>query len=231
MAIWIFTLIAIAAAFIAFAGFVLPKILFYTRFEIDGTADRGIKKIDEDDRFGIVCEPPLEARKYIKEYALTRSDDKSVLVCKLGSELNYIDYDILVFDEKDKPQRVFNVKENVTGKEYTRVVELPSGTAYVSLFVNEADGQKFRHSFEKHASTGRVAAFIALSAVLIALAVIGIKVCFAYLFAGIFRESFIVLGKSTAVTAIIFAAVTLVDIILTVTAFLLRRSASKGGKL
>lgn len=229
MAVWIIALIAIAATFVALSAFVLPRLLFYTKYDVSGSADRGIKKVDEDDG-SVVFEPSPEAKQFISGYALSVRDEKRVLVCKLCKKLAYLDYDVIVFDKDDKVLRVFNVKEDVADKEYTRVVELPDATEYVSLMINEADGQKFAHKVVKNVSAGRILAFIACTAVLIVAAVFGVKVCCAYLFAGLFRESFIALGKSNAVTAVIAAAAVAIDIIFTVIAFAVRRATSKGGK-
>ena len=223
MAVWIVALIAIAAAFVALSGFVLPRLLFYTKYDVNGSSDRGIKKVDDEG--SVVFEPSPEVKKFISGYALSVRDGKRVLVCKLAQKLAYIDYDVIVFDKDDKVLRVFNIKENVTDGEYTRVVELPDVTEYVSLMINEADGQTFKHKVVKNVSAGRVCAFIACTAALIAAAVFGIKICCAYLFAGLFRESFIVLGKSNTVTIAV-----VIDIIFTVIAFAVRRATTKGGK-
>ncbi len=229
MVVWIVALIAIAAAFVTLSGFVLPRLLFYTKYDVNGSSDRGIKKVDYDEG-SVVFEPSPEVKKFISGYALSVRDGKRVLVCKLAQKLAYIDYDVIVFDKDDKVLRVFNIKENVTDGEYTRVVELPDVTEYVSLMINEADGQTFKHKVVKNVSAGRVCAFIACTAALIAAAVFGIKICCAYLFAGLFRESFIVLGKSNTVTAIIAAIAVVIDIIFTVIAFAVRRATTKGGK-
>lgn len=232
MAVWILALIAIIVAFTAIAVFALPRLLFYTRYDVSGTADRGVKKVDDDDGQSIVFAPAPAARKYISSYALSYRDGKRVLVCKLNAKINYLDYDVIVFGDNDKVDRVFNVKDTVAEADYTHVVELPCDTDYVSLMINEADGEKFKNKVLKSTPAVRIIAFVLLSAVLIALAVFGIKVCFAYMLAGLFRESYMALGKSNVVTAVIAAVAVCVYAVLTVVAFALRRrktGKSSGG--
>lgn len=228
--VWILIIIVIAAVFLLLAGYVLPKLLFRARYDVQDSNDRGIKKIDGDGGQSLVFEPQLETRKYIKSYALIDRDGKRVLVCKLNGKISYIDYDVIVFADGEKAHRVFNVKDAVDGNEYTKVVELPANTEYVSIMINEADGEVIKHKVVKSISTKRMVLFILLSAVLITLSIFGIKACCAYAFGGLFAESFTVLWKSNAVTAIIAVCAVALDIILTVAAFFAMRAGQKAGK-
>lgn len=226
MAVWILALIAIIIVFSAVSVFVLPRFLFCTRYAVEGSADRGVKKVDDGDGSSIVFEPAPEFRPYIASYALSYRDGKRVLVCRLSDKVKYLDYDIIIFDSNDKVKQVFNVKETPDG-DYTHVVELPCDTDYVSLVINEADEKKFANKVMKNTPALRIAAFIGCSAVLIALAVFGIKVCCAYMFAGLFRESYITLGKSNWVTAVIAAVAVIIFVIFTLIGFAARKKKRK----
>lgn len=228
--VWILIIIAIAAVFLLLAGYVLPKLLFRTRYDIQDSNDRGIKKFDGDGGQSLVFEPEPEARKYIKSYALLDRGGERVLVCKLNGAISYIDYDVIVFDGGEKARHVFNVKDAVDGNEFTKVVELPANTEYVSIMINEADGEVIMHNVVKNISARRIALFILLSAVLITLSIFGIKACCAYAFGGLYAESFTVLWRSNAVTAIIAVCAVVLDIILTVAAFFAMRAGQKAGK-
>ena len=227
MAVWILALIAIIIVFSGVAVFVLPRFLFCTRYAVDGSRDRGVKKMDDEDGQSIVFEPAPEFRPYISSYALSYRDGKRVLVCRLSDKVQYLDYDIIIFDSNDKVKQVFNVKEAPSG-DYTHVVEVPGDTDYVSLVINEADNNKFPNKVMKNTPPGRIAAFIGCSAVLIALAVFGIKVCCAYMFAGLFRESYVTLGRSNWVTAVIAVAAVIIFVIFTVIGFAIRKRKYKG---
>ncbi len=228
---WVVAIIAISIAYVALAAFALPKLLFRTRYAVTEPTDRGVKKSDDGDTSTLVFEPAPDAAEYIERYAVTERDGKRELVCKLAGTFDLIDYDIVVFDAAGKPSQVFNVKDGVAGGEYTRAVEIPCDTDFVSVIVNGADDKVFSRRVVKNVSAGRIALFLALNLLLTAAAVIGIKACLAYMGAGIFTESFLVRLESAAVTAVTVAIAVAFDIVVTVVAFIARRSkADEAGK-
>lgn len=224
MAGWIFAIIGIAVAYLALAVFVLPRLLFRAKYAVSAPADRGIKKIKDDDEPALVFEPSDRNKAHIKKYAVAEKDGKRMLIIKLAHETQYIDYDIVVFNAADKAERAFNVKEAVKGAECTRAVELPGNTEYVSVIINEVDGVKYRSGVFKNVAAWRIALFMLLSAACTFAAVFGIKVCLAYMGAGIFFESFTLKPYSITVTCIIAAVAVAFDIVITVVAFLMRRA-------
>lgn len=223
---WIVAIIAICAAYVAIAAFLLPMLLFRTRYAVNEPIDRGIKKTVNDDESSIVFEPAPSTAKYIARYAITERDGKRELVCKLADRFDFIDYDIVVFDGDGKPAQVFNIKDGVSGGEYTRAVELPCDTDFVSVIVNGVDDKTFSRRVVKNVAAGWITLFIALNALLTAAAVIGVKTCLAYMGAGLFTESFLVKADSMVVTAITVAIAVAFDIVVTVVAFIMRRAKS-----
>lgn len=219
---WIFTMIGIIAGFTVLAVVLLPRLLFVTRYVVDDAFDRGIRTVDDEESPSIVFEPSADVRGYISRYVLSVVEGKRVLVCKLAKPLAFVDYDIIVFDENDRVDKVFNIKDGVAGEEYTHVVELPFNTEYISIVLNAADGETFKHKLVKKTSAGRIALFILFSAMLITAAVFGLKYCCAYMFGGLYRESFIEFGHSIAVTGAIAGGVCALHALFTVIAFKLR---------
>ncbi len=218
---YVFAIIGIAAVYLVLAVFVLPKLLFRARYSVAKPVDRGIKKVEGDEP-ALVFQPTTDVAEHVSRYAIVERDGKRVLVCKLAHNIDYIDYDVVVFSDDAKAENAFNIKDGVRGTEYTKPVELPGNTECVSLIINEVDGKKYKNGVFKNVAAWRVAVFLLCTAVLTFAAVFGIKTCLAYMAAGIFGESFIFKGESIAVTCIIAGIIVLFDVVLTVVAFIAR---------
>lgn len=215
MAVWIFALIAIVAVFLIIATLVLPKLFLHNKCALNGSLDRGIKRTASRHGESCLYEPSPQVRKYIKKYVLTVRDGKKVLVCKLGKNFKFLDYDIVVFDSTNKVRCILNVKELPTGNGYTRVIHLPDEAAYVSLNVNGVDDIIFPHRVLSRVSGVKVLIFALCSAALVLFTVVGIRICCSYLFGGVFSESLLVESNSTLFTVIIGSAVAAADLVAT----------------
>ncbi|MBD5131803.1 MAG: hypothetical protein HDT28_04320 [Clostridiales bacterium] len=223
MAGFVALLIVIIAAYLALALGAFPKLFFSTRYSVSASSDRFVKSGDGKDNRGMVFYPTEETSEYISRYALSDRDGKRVLVCKLNKPIDRLDYDVVVFDGKSNVRRVFNVKDDVGGGDYTHAVELPFDTVNVSLVINEADGVKFDHNIVENVSGKRIFGFCIVNAVLLAAAVYGIRVCMGYIFGGLYAESFWHVSRSNLVSGLVAAALVLVDIITVVSTFAVRR--------
>lgn len=226
---YIFAIIGIAVAYLVLAGFVMPKLLFRARYTVAKPVDRGIKKVDGDEP-ALVFVPTTAVGKHISRYAIIERDGKRVLVCKTAHNIDYIDYDVVVFSGDSKAENAFNIKDGVRGNEYTKAVELPGNTECVSIIINEVDGKKYKNSVFKNVAAWRVAVFLIITAVLTFAAVFGIKACLAYMGAGIFGESFNYKGQSIAVTCIIASVIVVFDVVVTVVAFIARIIRPRGDR-
>ena len=231
MGIWIIALIAIIVAFLTIAAFVLPKFFLHNKCAVKKSADRGIKRTVDRDGESVLYEPSPRVKKYIKQYVLTCRDGEKSIVCKMNRRTKYADYDIVVFNSANVVKCILNVKEAVPANGYSHVVKLPDDTAYVSLNLNEANDKTFDSKVLSRVSAGRILLFVLISAILIALTVMGIRVCCAYLFGGLFREGLIYENESILYTGIIGAAVAAVDLVITLTAVLVKNYGGAGKKV
>lgn len=231
MVVWIIALIAIIIAFLAIAAFVLPRFFLHNKCAIKKSADRGIKRTVDRDGESVLYEPSPRVKKYIKQYVLTCRDGEKSIVCKMNKRTKYVDYDIVVFNAANAVKCILNVKEAVTERGYSHVIKLPDDAAYVSLNLNEANDKTFDSKVLSRVSAGRIFLFVLISAALIAVTVIGIRVCCAYLFGGLFRESLIYENASIIYTAIIGGAVAVVDLVITLTAVLIKNHGGAGKKV
>jgi hypothetical protein len=105
------------------------------------------------------------------------------------------------------------VKELIEKKGYTKVLELPEETSYVSVAVNQADTKRFPEQFATKTTRSDLIKFVLLSTVLILVEVFCIKVCCANVFGGVFRESFVLDTGGLLVTLIVAALLITVNFI------------------
>lgn len=230
MAVWIFALIALVAVFLVIATLVLPKLFLHNKCALTGSIDRGIKRTVSRRGESCLYEPSPKLRRYIKKYVLTVRDGKKVLVCKLGKNFKFLDYDIVVFDDQNKVRCVLNVKEALTGNGFTRVIRLPDETAYVSLNVNGVDDMIFPHRVLSRVSGVKVLIFALCSAALVLFTVVGLRICCSYLFGGVFSESLLIEHNSTIFTIIIGSAVAFADLALTLVCVFVINNKGAGKK-
>ena len=142
---WFFLFILVCALLVALYTVVLPKFFIKYRYRIGTPADRGLKIARGENGQSIVYEPACTLRPYIRKYILSEKDGKKSLICKIDEGVGYLDYDVVLFDQKSRAFKGIRVKEFVERAGYTREVDLPSKTCYVSLLINEADGILFDH--------------------------------------------------------------------------------------
>ena len=225
MFIWYVLLILTIFASLGVAVVLLPTMFLKTRHILTAPTDRGLKKIVEKNGQSMVFEPALKWRKYIRQYVLAERQGKKELMCKLASDVSYIYYDIVIFNNRNEVCEVLRVKDLIERSGYTKIVELPQETSYVSLVVNEVDGVTFPDSTVKKVKAGKIAKFLAACSLVVFMEILFVKVCFANIFGGIFRESFVLNGRSFLVTLLI--AATLIVVNLTASAIALKIRNSK----
>ncbi|MBE6547578.1 MAG: hypothetical protein E7667_01685 [Ruminococcaceae bacterium] len=133
-------LIASLTLYVFLIGMLLPGILLRLQFIKGPIKDRGIEKYTSPDGRAIVYEPEVRFRKYIKQYMLCSMDGNKYIKCLIDPKINQLKYDVLVFDNQDKLIDVIGVAEQTNQGEYTRAVQLPERTSYVSVILRRADG-------------------------------------------------------------------------------------------
>ena len=189
MALWILLLIAIIIVFVLVHAVLLPKIFLKVNYEYDTLPDRGVKVVGEINGKSIIYEPDVRIRKFVKQYIVSERNGKKVFVCKIDENIRYIEYDIVQFDAKGNSFKVLSVSELIKDKGYTRICELSDKTAYVTVVLNCGDNT----------------------------CILGIKACIAKISGGIFYESFVLSASSWIFTAVVCAAVIIINVICTFT--------------
>lgn len=229
MVVWSVLLGLAVLVSVVIASVLLPKTFLKTRYTIERSGDRGLKKIQEKNGQSILFEPIVKWRKYVKQYILAERKGKKELICKIDSEIEYLSYDIVLFNSLDEAFDVITVKELIENKGYTKRVALPSQTSYVSLSVNAVDGVSFEENITKKVKAGKLAKFLLLCSFCILLEVFAVKICCANVFGGVFRESFVLNVESTLATLIIAGGLVLINGIVAFTAIKIRGAKKANG--
>ena len=208
MVVWIILFILTIVISVVIASFVLPNAYLKASYALKKTGDRGIKKIAEkNDGTTIVYEPVVKWRKYVKQYLLSERYGQKKMVCKIDPDVEYLAYDVVLFNHRDEPFDVISVKEKTEG-EFTKPLDLPEETSYVALSITEVDTVQFPVPITQKVPGRNIVAFLLWCSLCLFMEVFCVKACCSNLFGGVFRQSFMLDGESFAVTLVI-ALVTL----------------------
>ena len=222
MLIWAGLLILTMVAALSIASIALPRMFLRTRYTVDKSNDRGIKKVYERNGMSLVFEPELKWRKYVKQYVLAERYGKKELMCKLDNAITFIDFDVVCFNNQNKVFSVIKVKDLVDGKGVSKVVELPDDTSYVSIVVSRVDGMQYEDHLTAKIKAGKLFRFSWLCSLVLFIEILFVKVCLANIYGGVFKESFVLNGKSTLVTLAIAGILIAINFIVTAIAVKVR---------
>ena len=206
---WIWCLVAAVGVFFVAAVIILPRMFLKNRYTLSKTYDRGIKKYKTaNNERGIVYQPALKIRKYIHQYMLVAdAEGKKQIICKINDGISYIDYDVVMFGSNDKVLGVLNVKDIIEEKGYTKSVDLPSGTSYVTILLNAVDNKQLKVEKSVKISVWDLLMFDVLIIGLVACLGWCVNSSFSYLFGGVFRESYAASDENTALVLALSCAV------------------------
>lgn len=208
MIAWIFLLIGSVLAFLALETLIFPKLFLTTEYSVGKTADRGIKKYKtSSDGLYMIYEPDWMVRRFIKQYIVAQEQDKKFLKCMVDFGVDYVEYDAVLFNTSDKVFRVLNIRQIVENGVYTDEIELPEGTAYVTLMLRRVNNRVFPQTARIKISPKRLVKYGIFTCLAAMVASVGINVSISQLFGGVFRESYIAnIGSWIAVIGVALVA-------------------------
>ena len=131
--------------FLVVTGSVLPAIFMRVRCSVKTTRDRGMKKYTFPDGRAVAYEPEPSARKYIHRYVLFVSEGYKYLKCRVDEGVGYINYSVVMFNNKNKVIDVIDVKEKSLKNAETSAVRLHPDTSYISLIPNSVNGVRIHN--------------------------------------------------------------------------------------
>lgn len=188
---WMLLPIVATLFYMAVVAWWLPKVFLQNKFKMKTVNDRGIRKYKgSGDSIGILYEPEVGTRKYIKQYAISFDGDEKLLKCMLADDIDYIEYDIASFNRNGKIINVLNVKDVVEKAGFTRSVILPRETSYVALVISRVDNIELDVPVKLLISKGKMLAYSLITVILSVITAFAIKIGIALSLGGVFRESF-----------------------------------------
>ena len=221
---WIVLPIAVAFIYIIAVAWILPRIFLQNKYKIKTVRDRGIKKYKTaQDEHGIVYEPDLQTRKHVSQYVLTDDGKQKHLKCKISDSISYIEYDVALFDRHHKVFKVLNVCELVEDTGFTKSVELPEETSYVTIILNRVNNKRMGRPVRARVSVSKAIIFMLISLALSFITAFVLKQGLANSIGGVFRESFMNYAAGHVVTAIATVVLWLIATV-TVTSILVAKN-------
>ena len=121
---------------------IIPRFLVKRRYFVDGNLGRGIKKYQSEKGRAVVYEPHPSIRKYVKQYAIVKSDGYKYLQCDMDSGVRRLVYSVIMFDCNDKILDVIEVEEITSRRPFTQTVYLHSDTSYIAFILNSVNMQE-----------------------------------------------------------------------------------------
>lgn len=211
MIVWIAILVVLVAVVILVATYALPGIYLRLRCKTEASQDRCIKRVYETNGQSLIFEPEQKWRKYMSQYILSERKERKVLVCKVDKKINYLEYDIVVFNAINEVEKVIRIKDLVNGAGITKEVELPKETSYLAVKVARVETLEFEDEITGKLKKGQLAKYIFLNVAVVLLEVFFFKICIANLLGGIFRESVILSPQGLLLSAILAVALIVVN--------------------
>jgi hypothetical protein len=164
----------------------------------------------------LVFEPEEKWRKYVKQYILSERNGKKVAVCKVDKEINYLEYNLVVFNAFNQVVKVVDVKDFVNGAGITKEVELPEETSYLSLNVAMVEDKPLNNNIVGKLKKGNVAKFVLINVAIVIAEAVCFRICLANLLGGVYRESYVFNINSLIVFGILVVGLILVNSLTTV---------------
>lgn len=191
MLLWTLSLILVIIAYALLIVWALPNLILKSKYPVDGSSDRGLKKYKfNDSDYAVVYEPSLSARKYITQYVLAKRDGKKTIKCKFASGVSYVDFDIALFNAEDKCFSVIRSMDVVERSGLTEEINLPAETSYAGIIINQADDKDFGTRRTSEVSPSRLVCFGVLALIISTCMSVFSMVAFSNIFGGLFKETF-----------------------------------------
>lgn len=174
--------------FISF--FVLVK-LFISPSYNNKLIDVGIRKVDERTGRTIVYRVENKAKEYVDQYILSSRNNNNVLKCKLKQDIESIDYDVVVYNKRNKVCSILNVYEDIIEDGYTRLVDLPKETSHITLILNKVNKKDVNKLKIQYLSKNRIVLYCICCYLVLILGLIGSLYCVSTIFGDVFFQSFL----------------------------------------
>lgn len=215
MATGLSILIISAVLYLVLVAIVLPARMLKVVYPVKEPSDRGIKKCLYYNKPCMVYTSSSENKPYISQYLLIGEDGYKTLRCKVTPSVEYLDYDVVIFDRFNKPVGAINVKEEISSSDLTKSVVLPSEASYVRIVIRRVNRKKLKTGATVRIGFLSVLWYSLAVTVLTALEAFAVRVACSYSFGDVYRESFIASSNGLILIAVLAVCTGIVSILLT----------------
>ncbi len=118
----------------------IPHLTLRPSWREEASHARGLSRVVFATGRGVVYEPDLSMRRYIRQYALVLHDGQKFLQCCIHPRVTYLRYDIISFGQGGELLDIVRVCERPTVPGQTARVRLPVATAHAYVVLRRADG-------------------------------------------------------------------------------------------
>jgi hypothetical protein len=118
----------------------LPSLLVAKRKVSGRLYDRGIKKYAFPEGRGVVYQPGILSRKYVKKYMLFSYEGNKYIRCMFDGEVKTAFFELVIYDNQNVIIKTEDVFVELTQGFYSQAILLPAQTSHACLTVLEING-------------------------------------------------------------------------------------------
>ena len=160
---WAIIINVLASIYVFAVSRFLPHFLFVPRYKSTKITDRGLKKYVFPDGRGVLYEPDIKYRGFIKKYLLFEYKGNKYIKCHLSDRVDSLRYEVALYNNKHRLIKVMEVSENIFKSGETKNTLLPKNTSYASVVINKVN-ESLSFDTLKSISILRIAVFSVITA-------------------------------------------------------------------
>ncbi len=119
----------------------MPSLLIAKRRVSGALYDRGIEKYVFPEGRGVVYQPGLASRRYMKKYMLFSYEDKKYIRCMFDQNVRSAYSEIIIYDNQNKIIKTVDLFTPVGDTSYSEAILLPEQTSHVCVSVLKVNGK------------------------------------------------------------------------------------------
>ena len=124
----------------------LPSLLIVKRHTAGDLRDRGLKKYVFPEGRGVVYQPSMRSRKYMKKYMLFCFEGKRYIRCMFNSEVKSAYFELLIYDNQNNIIKSVDIYAPIGNTPYTEAILIPEQTSHACVTVLQVNGRDVEQS-------------------------------------------------------------------------------------
>ena len=159
---WAIIINVFASIYVFLVARLLPHFLFTSERKKIPLSDRGLKKYVFPDGRGVVYEPAVKYRGFLKKYLLFEYKGKKYIKCHLSDDVDSLRYEAALYDNQDRLIKVIEIAENITKRCETKSTPIPKEASYACVVLKKVNETEVFDSLKRF-SIKKIAIFAAIT--------------------------------------------------------------------